>query len=155
MVSTLELCSGYWQVAMSEEDKPETAFSTGNGLYQFTVMNFRLSNAPATFERLMEKVLSGLPWEVCLLFLDDIMVHGREFGEAIKRLRTVLQRLRDAGLKLSPTKCILLQQSVPFLRHVVSNHGVSTDPKKIEDVRIWPSQKLPGSLLQMLCPWLC
>ena len=124
---------------MSEEDKPKTAFSSGNGLYQFIVMTFGLRNAPATFERLMEKVLSGLPWEVCLLCLDDIIVHGREFGEAIKRLRTVLQRLPDAGLKLSPKKCILLQQSVPFLGHVAGNHGVSTNPKKIKAVRTWPS----------------
>ena len=137
--STLDLCSGYWQVAMSEEDKPKTAFSTGNGLYQFTVMSFGLCNATATFEWLMEKVLSGLPWEVCLLYLDDIIVHGREFGEAIKRLRIVLRRLRDAGLKLSPKKCILLQQSIPFFGHVVSDHSVSTDPKKIEAVRTWPS----------------
>ena len=137
--STLDLCSGYWQVVMSEEDKPKTAFSTGNGLYQFTVMSFGLCNAPATFERLMEKVLSGLPWEVCLLYLDDIIVHGREFGEAIKRLHIVLQRLHDAGLKLSPKRCILLQQSVPFLGHVVSDHVVPTDPKKIEAVRTWPS----------------
>ena len=76
---------------------------------------------------------------MCLLYLDDIIIHGREFGEAIKRLRIVLQRLRDAGLKLSPKKCILLQQSVPFLGHVVSDHGVSTDPKKIEAVSMWPS----------------
>jgi len=63
----------------------------------------------------MEKVLSGLPGEVCLLYLDDIILNGREFGEAIKRLRTVLQWLRDAGLTLSPKKCILLQQSLLFL----------------------------------------
>jgi len=136
--STLDLCSGYWQVAMSEEDKPKTTFTTGNGLYQFTVMSFGLCNAPATFERLMEKVLSGLPWKVCLLYLDDIIVHGREFGEAIKRLRTELQRLRDADLKLSPKKCILLQQTIPFLGHAVRDHGVSTDPKKIKAVRNWP-----------------
>ena len=136
--STLDLCSGYWQVAMDEHDKPKTAFTTGNGLYQFTVMSFGLCNAPATFERLMEKVLSGLPWEVCLLYLDDIIVHGRQFREAIQRLRTVLQRLRDAGLKLSPKKCVLLQRSVPFLGHVVSDQGVSTDPKKIDAVRNWP-----------------
>ena len=95
--STLDLCSGYWPVAMSEEGKPKTAFSTGSGLYQLTVMSFGLCNAPVTFERLMEKVLSGIPWEVFLLYLDDIIVHGREFGEGIKRLRTELQRLRDAG----------------------------------------------------------
>lgn len=103
----------------------------------------------------MEKVLAGLPWEVCLLYLDDIIVHGRVFGEAIKRLRTVLQRLRDAGLKLSPKKCILLQQSVPFLGHVVSDHGVSTDPKKIEAVRFWPSPRTAKDVKSFLglCPY--
>lgn len=132
--STLDLCGGYWQVAMAQADKLKTAFTTGNGLYQFTVMSFGLCNAPATFERLMEKVLSGLPWEVCLIYLDDIIVYGREFGETIQRLRTVLQRPRAAGFKLSPKKCILLQRSVLFLGLVVSDHGVSTDPKKIEAV---------------------
>ena len=132
---TLDLCSGYWQVAMSEEDKPKTAFSTGNGLYQFTVMSFGLCNAPATLERVMEKVLSGLPWEVCLLYLDDIIVHGRVWRSDQEARR------RDAGLKLSPKKNILLQPSVPFLGHVVSDHGVSTDPKKIEAVRTWPSPR--------------
>ena len=73
------------------------------------------------------------------LLIDDIIVHSREFGEAIKRLCTLLQGLRDAGLKLSPKKCILLQHSVPFLGHVVSNHGVYTDSKKIKAVRTWPS----------------
>ena len=126
-------------------------------------MSFGLCNAPATFERLMEKVLSELPWEVCLIYLDDIIVHGREFRKAIQRLCTVLQRLRDVDHKLSPEKCILLQRSIPFLGHVVSDQEVSTDPKKIEAVRTCPfprmakDVKLPGPLLllQALCSWLC
>lgn len=78
---------------------------------------------------------------MCLLYLDNIIVHGKEFREAIQTLRTVLQRLRGAGLKLSPKKCILLQKSIPFLGHVVNNHGVSTNPKKIEAVLTWPSPR--------------
>jgi len=70
--STLDLASGYWQVEVDEKDRPKRAFTAGSGLYQFAVMPFGLCNAPATFERLMERVLSGLPWEVCLLYLDDI-----------------------------------------------------------------------------------
>ena len=137
--STLDLCSGYWQVEMSEQDKPKTAFTTGKGLYQFRVMSFGLCNAPATFERLMEGVLAGLPWEICLLYLDDVIVHAPTVAEEFTRLQTVFQRLRNAKLKLSPKKCFLLQRSVSFLGHVISNEGVSTDPKKVEAVRDWPN----------------
>ena len=123
---------------MDDKDKPKTAFSTGKGLYQFTVMSFGLCNAPATFEQLMEDVLAGLPWEVCLLYLDDVIVHAPTIAEEFAWLRGVFQRLRDAKLKLSPKKCFLLQKSVSFLGHIVSGDGVSTDPRKIEAVRDWP-----------------
>jgi hypothetical protein len=79
--STLDLKSGYWQVEMEEADKEKTAFTTGKGLWKFVVMPFGLSNALATFERLMEQVLVGLPWLVCLVYLNDIIVHARSFEE--------------------------------------------------------------------------
>ena len=137
--STLDLSSGYWQVAMAPEDREKTAFATGSGgLYQFTVMSFGLANAPATFERLMERVLAGLPWEVCLAYLDDIIIHARTFQEEMKRLRDVLERLKRAGLKLNPKKCHLFQKHVTFLGHVVSGEGISTDPEKVRAVKDWP-----------------
>ena len=77
--STLDLKSGYWQVPLDNSSKEKTAFSTGNGLWQFNVMPFGLCNAPATFERLMEQVLFGLPMSVALVYLDDILVPGRSF----------------------------------------------------------------------------
>ena len=85
--STLDLYSGYWQVKMDVADKHKTAFITRQGLYQFCTMPFGLCNAPATFERLMELTLSGLTWSCCLVYLDDIIVYGRDFYEAHQNLR--------------------------------------------------------------------
>ena len=136
--STLNLKSGYWQVPLDEDAKEKTAFSTGTGLWQFTVMPFGLCNAPATFERLMEQVLSGLPTTVALLYLDDILVPGRTFSQQIEHLRAVFQRLKAARLKLNPKKCILFQKEVKYLGHVVSAHGVVPDPAKIEAITTWP-----------------
>eukprot|EP00118_Oscarella_pearsei_P023612 m.284268 g.284268 ORF g.284268 m.284268 type:complete len:434 (+) comp40678_c0_seq9:2291-3592(+) len=100
--TTLDLASGYWQVEMEPRDAQKTAFSTGRGQYEFTVMPFGLCNAPATFQRLMEYVLAGLQYEQCLIYLDDVIVFGSDFGEHLERLRNVLERFKDAGLKLQP-----------------------------------------------------
>ena len=136
--STLDLASGYWQVMLDKDDREKTAFSAAGGLYQFTTMPFGLCNAPATFERLIEKVLAGLPWEVCLAYLDDLIVHAESFELEMQRLRDVFDRLRAAKLKLSPKKCHLFQKKVTFLGHVVDAEGISTDPEKIATVRDWP-----------------
>ena len=136
--STLDLASGYWQVELNPADREKTAFTTGDGLYEFWVMPFGLCNAPSTFQRLMELVLAGLRWEICLAYLDDVVVFGRSFEEHLQRLRLVLQRLREANLKLNPKKCQFFRQSASFLGHVISGDGVSTDPEKIQSVTAWP-----------------
>ena len=136
--STLDLKSGYWQVQLSDDAKDKTAFSTGTGLWQFNVMPFGLCNAPATFERLMEQVLAGLPTTIALLYLDDILVPGRTFDQQIANLRMVFQRLKSANLKLNPKKCALFQKEVQYLGHIVSAEGVAPDPAKIEAVKTWP-----------------
>ena len=148
--STLDLASGYWQVEVEERDRPKTAFTTGSGLYEFTVMPFGLCNAPAIFERLMERVLSGLPWEVCPLYLDDIIVHAKTFRAELERLRSVFARIREAGLKLSPKKCHLFKKHVVFLGPVVSEEGVSTDPEKIKAVCEWPNPTSASTLRSFL-----
>ena len=136
--STLDLASGYWQVKMHPDDAEKTAFSTPKGLFEFTVMPFGLVNAPATFERLMEVTLSGLHWQTCLIYIDDIIVFGPDFRTHISRLSEVLNRIRKAGLKLSPKKCKLLHSKVEFLGHVVSREGISTDPSKVKAIQDWP-----------------
>ena len=86
----------------------------------------------------MEAVLAGLQWDICLIYLDDVITFGRSFDEAVENLKQVLDRLRGAGLKLKPKKCELFAKSVPFLGHIISNEGVATDPEKIKAVQDWP-----------------
>ena len=103
-------------------------------------MPFGLANAPATFSRLMEMVLQGKNWERCLVYLDDIIVFGRS-DQALTNLVQVFERLRQAGLRLKPSKCSLFQNCVKFLGHIVSKEGVSCDPDKIDCVRNWETPK--------------
>jgi len=136
--STLDLKSGYWQVKIRSEDKEKTAFSIGKGLWQFTVMPFGLCNAPATFERLMEKILNQLLFKICLVYLDDVIIYSDSFEGMLSRLEQVFERLRSANLKLNPKKCCFFKREIRYLGHVVTREGIKTDPEKISAVRDWP-----------------
>ena len=107
--TTLDLASGYWQIELTEEAKQKSAFCTTTGLYQFKVMPFGLMNAPATFQRLMERVLAGLQWQICLVYIDDIIIFSHTVEEHLQQLQTVFTRLREAGLKLKPKKLSILK----------------------------------------------
>jgi hypothetical protein len=110
--SSLDLKSGYWQVDVHPDDKEKTALSTGQELWQLTVMPCGLCNATAIFERIMETVLRCLTYDSCLVYLDDVIVIGRTFKEHLLILRKVFQRFREARLKLNPEKCQPLQKEV-------------------------------------------
>ena len=148
--STLDLASGYWQVSLSQEARIKTAFATHSGLFQFRVMPFGLCNAPATFERLMDRVLQGLRWSRCLVYLDDIISFGSTFDDALVILTLIFERLRSYGLQLKSTKCHLLQSSVPFLGHIVGRQGLECDTAKIADVKSWPVPDCLKSVCQFL-----
>ena len=139
--TTLDLMSGYWQVPLDEDAKDKSAFCTRGGLWRWRVLPFGLTAAPATFQRLMERVLHGMHWKSLLLYLDDIIVIGNDFDNHFSRLEEVLQRFRAANLKLKPSKCHLFQTKVDYLGHVVSKHGVATDPTKVNAVANWPVPK--------------
>ena len=144
--STLDLASGYWQIAMAEEDVEKTAFCTHRGLFQWLVMPFGLCNAPATFERLMESILGDLQWHKCLVYLDDIIVFGDQFDLAFENLRQVFYRLIEAKLRLKPKKCFLFRNEVEYLGHVVTDEGIKPCPKKVAAVKEW---KTPTTLKQV------
>ena len=137
--STFDLRSGYFQVGMDEADRDKTSFVTRRGTFRFTAMAFGLTNAPATFQRVMDVAMAGLNYEICLVYLDDIVLFSRTVKEHLIRLRLILDRLRKANLKLKPTKCHLLKKTVTFLGHVVSEDGIATDPTKVESVQNWPT----------------
>ncbi|KAL5486596.1 hypothetical protein EMCRGX_G019098 [Ephydatia muelleri] len=148
--STIDLASGYWQVEVAEEDKKKTAFSTPFGLFQFRTMPFGLCNAPSTFQRLMERVLTGLHWSTCLVYIDDIILFSRTVQEHFQNLTEVFQRLKQAGLKLKPRKCHLFRNKVKYLGYVVSNKGVEADTEKIQCVLDWPTPMSPKQIRQFL-----
>ena len=102
--STMDLALGYWQVEMDKDDAEKTAFIVEDGLYQFNVMPLGLCNAGATFQHLMQLALAGLSWETVLVYIDDLIVHSKTFEEHLEHLKEVFNKLRAAGLKMSPKK---------------------------------------------------
>lgn len=135
--SALDLSSAYYQMEVEEADRHKTAFTTRRGQFEFNRMPFGLCGAPATFQRMMHIVLQSENWLQCLIYLDDVLVFAKDFNEHLQRLESILQKLLEAGIKLSPTKCTLFSQKLTFLGHVVSKNGIFPDPEKIEKVKNW------------------
>ena len=140
--STFDLRSGFHQVKVNPRDVNKTTFTCHRGTFRFPRMPFGLCNAPATFQRLMDTVLMGLNFDICLAYLDDIIVFSRDLQSHLERLERLFQRLRESNLKLKPSKCSILQKQVAFLGYTVSESGIGTDPSKIEAVRNWPTPQI-------------
>lgn len=115
LFSTFDLTSGYFQIPVKKEDIPKTAFACKYGQFEMTRMPFGLNNSASTFQRTMELALHGLQWVTCLIYIDDIIVFGKDFEQHIQRVEEVLQKVRAAGLKLKPEKSHMLQKEVTFL----------------------------------------
>ena len=131
--STLDLASGYWQVPVNEEDIGKTAFTVGSNHYEFTVMPFGLTNSPATFQRMMTKLLYGI--KGCLVFIDDIIIFADTWDEHQRILEEVLRQIQDADLKIKRSKCQFRKESVEFLGHIVSAKGIHPNPVKVQAIQ--------------------
>jgi len=137
--STHDLRWGYWQTEIDERNRDKTAFVTRKGQWRFKALSFGLANAPSQFARIMELVISGLTYDVCLVYLDDILIFLKTFDEHLDHLVTVFDRLDHYALKLKPSKCSLFQRKVSFLGHVVSGRGIECDPNKVASIATWPT----------------
>ena len=143
--STLDLASGYWQVQLHPDSRANSAFVTHQGLYEFRVMPFGLKNAPAVFQRLIQKVLMGLNPETvpdfAAVYLDDILVFSETFEAHFLHLRQVLERFKVAGLKLKPSKCHFISQTVKYLGHLVTPQGILPNPNRVSAIKEFPVPK--------------
>ena len=129
--SIINMQSRFWQLEVHPESREKTAFITPDGLWQFKKMPFGLCNSPASFQRMMDVVLSGLKWNTCLIYLDDVVIFAKTFEEHLIKLDTVLTVIKRAGLRLKINKCRFGETKLHILGHVVDNSGVHPDPEKV------------------------
>jgi len=148
--STFDLFQGYYQVAVRRRDREKTAFcpGPGMGLFEFARMPFGLCNAPATFQRLMDRVLAGLPF--VMVYVDDVLIFSRDIDEHVAHLEAVLGRIAAAGLTLRGEKCSVCREEVKYLGHVFSGEGVRPDPDKLRAIAEWPRPRCAKDILRFL-----
>ena len=149
--TTMDIDRAFWQVGVSESDKEKTAFVVDGRLFEFNVMPFGSMNAPATFQRLMDRVLCGLTWRQCLVYIDDILVFSSTFEQHLQHLDEVLARVSEAGLKLKPSKCLFANDEVNYLGFKISKDGLRATDEKTEAVLKTPSPETPKKLYSFLC----
>ncbi|WVZ63478.1 hypothetical protein U9M48_013105 [Paspalum notatum var. saurae] len=142
VVSKINLRSGYYQIKIREEDIPKTAFSTRYGLYEYLVMSFGLTNAPAFFMYMMNSVFMNELDKFVVVFIDDILIYSKSEKEYEEHLKIVLTRLREHKLYAKFSKCAFWLKEVSFLGHILSEKGVVLDPSKVKDVLNWKQPEI-------------
>ena len=135
--SKIDLRSGYHQLKINENDISKTAFVTRYGQFEFTVMSFGLTNAPAYFMNLMNKVFMDELDKFVVVFIDDILIYSKSVQEHEQHLRIVLEKLRVHNLYAKFSKCEFWLEKVAFLGHILTTEGVAVNPEKVETVSNW------------------
>ena len=136
-LTTLDLTKGYWQVPLSKPTREKTAFATPGGLYQYTVLPFGVHGAPATFQRMMDRLLRSHQ-AYAAAYIDDIIIHSASWDVHLRHLRAVLGELRRAGLTANPTKCRLGLEEASYLGYRVGRGNVRPQEAKVKTILDWP-----------------
>jgi len=135
-VFTCLVCTaGYWQVPSREDDQEKTEFTTHCGVYHWLSMPFGLTNAPATFQRALDIILSGLKWQICLVYLDDVIIFSENAEQHFKDVDTVLNRLRESGVTLNLEKCTWFSDEVEYLGHIVRPGKLHVHNKNVDALK--------------------
>lgn len=154
-MSTIDLKSGYWQIKMSEKDKNKTAFTTPFGIYIFKRMPFGLKNAPATFQRLIDKLRNSLPQVMILAYLDDIIVCSKTFPNHLNDLQLVFDKIRSFNMQLNREKSFFCRSEVKYLGHILTVRGLKPDPDKTSAILERPRPRNLKQVISFLqtCSW--
>nr|GFA84128.1 putative reverse transcriptase domain-containing protein [Tanacetum cinerariifolium] len=148
--SKIDLRSGYHQLRVRGEDIPKIAFRTRYGHYEFQVIPFGLTNAPAVFMDLMNRVCKPYLDKFAIVFIDDILIYSKDEKEHEEHLKAILELLKKEELYAKFSKCEFWIPKVQFLGHVIDSQGIHVDPTKIESVKYWASPRLPTEIRQFL-----
>ena len=149
--TSIDMASGFHQIKMKESDIHKTAFSIHPlGRFEFKVLPFGLINSPRIFQRIINNVLSNLIGKICFVYIDDIIIFANTIEEHTLRFKLVIQRLREAGLKLASNKCEFLKKEITFLGHILNENGIKADPKKVEAVKKFPIPKNVKNIKEFL-----
>ena len=148
--TSLDLTKGYYQVPLEDESRKYTAFSSPRNHWQFRKMGFGLANAPSSFQREIQAVLSGYPSDKVVAYLDDILIMSDNFNEHLELVSRVLNTLGQHGMKIKPAKCSWFQKEIEYLGHVVSQTGIRKTQKYVEAVRQYPRPETTGQLREFL-----
>ena len=146
--STFDLRSGYHHMELSPEARAKSAFVTPMDKFEFTRCPFGLTQAPAYFQKLIKKVIKGLPF--AFGYLDDVLIHSPDIESHLQHMKVLFQRLREADLKLKDSKCNYFKTHVQYLGHLVSGKGIKPLPEKLESVKKMPAPTTPKKIKQFL-----
>ena len=146
--TTVDLKNGYWQIRMHPNSIAKTAFSTGDGHYEFLKLPFGLRNAPAVFSKIMRALFGNMPF--IEIYIDDITIHSKSFVKHIGHIKCVLDKIKEHKLKLNGAKCEWARSEIKLLGHIITGNSVKMDPDKISAIESWTTSTTVNHIQKLL-----